>query len=169
MAQVRGFLDRFRPAGAPGAAARAGVPADRARERQEELGPVLALLDDVHSECGRIIEEARQEAEGIAAAAQAEVAAVAGQADHRARAAHDEAAEELLEQARRQARRDAATADRQAARVRRLARRRLPGLAAKAVGLARAGPGPGLAAGPGGGTRPAHDRAAPGAGTGRRS
>jgi hypothetical protein len=38
------FLRRFRPAGTPEAAARAGVPVDRAAEAAGELEPVLALL-----------------------------------------------------------------------------------------------------------------------------
>jgi hypothetical protein len=47
---LRDFLSRFRPAGAPGAAL-AGVPADRRRELEAEVGPVLALLAGTQAEC----------------------------------------------------------------------------------------------------------------------
>ncbi len=43
--QLRDILARFRPADPPGAAARAGVPADRSLELKAEVGPVLALLE----------------------------------------------------------------------------------------------------------------------------
>lgn len=46
MARTRDFLARFRPVGAPGAAAAAGVPADRAAELSAELQPVLDALAD---------------------------------------------------------------------------------------------------------------------------
>ena len=53
MPHVRDFLSRFRPAGAPGAG-RAAVPADRRRELESELGPVLMLLDGPSAECTEI-------------------------------------------------------------------------------------------------------------------
>jgi hypothetical protein len=56
------FLRRFRPAGTPGAAARAGVPVDRAAEAAGELAPVLALLADVESATAEIREGARLDA-----------------------------------------------------------------------------------------------------------
>ena len=54
MARSRDLLQRFRPAGAPGTAASAGVPADRVAELSAELEPVLALLDEVTQEAARI-------------------------------------------------------------------------------------------------------------------
>ncbi|MGW5520223.1 hypothetical protein [Nocardia africana] len=48
------FLERFRAAAAPGAAAPRGVPADRARGAAEELQPLLMLLDPVEDEAARI-------------------------------------------------------------------------------------------------------------------
>ena len=140
MTQARDFLDRFRPAGAPGSAARAGVPADRAAELAAEVEPVLALLDDTRSECDQIIEWARQEADRIAAEAHAEVARIGQEAARNARAARDEAAAEVLAQARAEVQETAAEADQQALRIGRLARRRLPELVATAVGTVRAGP-----------------------------
>jgi vacuolar-type H+-ATPase subunit H len=146
--QPRDFLDRFRPAGAPGAAARAGVPADRARDLAAEVEPVLALLDGVQAECERIIETARREADQIAADSRAEAARIGQEAGQRARAARDDAAAEVLAQARAQARQAATDASEQAQQIRRLARRRLPGLVTVAVGLVRAGQ-PDQAGGPG--------------------
>jgi hypothetical protein len=48
--QARDFLNRFRPAGAPGAASRVAVPADRTAELASELVPVLALLAGTDAE-----------------------------------------------------------------------------------------------------------------------
>ncbi|MGH8867626.1 MAG: hypothetical protein ACRDYU_06490, partial [Actinomycetes bacterium] len=57
------FLERFRPAGAPGAAAAAGVPADRVAELSAELEPVLARLAGTQREAERIRAAARRDAE----------------------------------------------------------------------------------------------------------
>jgi hypothetical protein len=137
--QTRDFLERFRPAGAPGAAGRAGVPADRARELAAEIEPVLALLDDVHAECEQVIARAHREADLIAANAQAEVARIGRDAERRTQAARDKATSEVLAQARAEAQQAAAGAGRQAHSVRRLAKRRMPGLVAAAVRLVRDG------------------------------
>ncbi|HEX7745917.1 MAG TPA: hypothetical protein VF462_11720, partial [Micromonosporaceae bacterium] len=51
MPAVRELLDRFRPAGAPGAASAAGVPADRQTTASAELDPVFAALADVVAKC----------------------------------------------------------------------------------------------------------------------
>ena len=140
MTQARDFLDRFRPAGAPGSAARAGVPADRARELAAEVEPVLALLDDTHAECEQIIEAARQRAGRIMTEARAAVARIGQEADRNARAAGEEAAAEVLAQTRAEVWKTTAEAGQQAIQIRRLAQRRLPQLVAAAVGLVRAGP-----------------------------
>lgn len=63
MASTRDLLQRFRPAGAPGAATATGVPADRVRERQAELDPVFALFADTVTEVATIRREATVEAE----------------------------------------------------------------------------------------------------------
>jgi regulator of protease activity HflC (stomatin/prohibitin superfamily) len=67
--KVRDLLDRFRPAGAPGAPSAAGVPADRYAAAAAELEPVFAELSAVVWRC----EEIRQEA--IAAATRRETEA----------------------------------------------------------------------------------------------
>jgi len=137
MPQVRDFLDRFRPAGAPGAAALAGVPADRMRELVDELSPALAALDGTDAECARIGAQARDEAQRITAAARAQAAAIVADADQRASAAREEAAEQSLAAARAAAAHAVADAEQQAAAVRELAERRIPVLTGYAVGLIR--------------------------------
>lgn len=65
MAQWTTFLDRFRPAGAPGAAGPRGVPADRRADAAAELAPLLPLLDDIESEADRIRTDARDRADQL--------------------------------------------------------------------------------------------------------
>lgn len=79
MPSTRDLLQRFRPAGAPGAATATGVPADRIEEREAELAPVFHLLEDAVAEAARIRQEAAAEAQRrpqqARAAASASVAA----------------------------------------------------------------------------------------------
>jgi regulator of protease activity HflC (stomatin/prohibitin superfamily) len=63
MASARDLLQRFRPAGAPGPATAAGVPADRVEERAAELEPLFLLLEDAVAEAARIRRDAEVEAE----------------------------------------------------------------------------------------------------------
>ncbi|USX53935.1 hypothetical protein [Lentzea sp. HUAS12] len=86
MASLRDLLQRYRPVGTPGAAARPGVPADRAAELATELEPVLALLASTEDEMRRLREEARAEAHRIREQA-------ARQADELVTTAHDRASE----------------------------------------------------------------------------
>jgi vacuolar-type H+-ATPase subunit H len=136
--QLRAFPDRFRPAGAPGAAARSAVPVDRSRELEAELAPVLALLDSVDAECARVVAQARRDAARIVAAAREVATAQLGDAERRARAGRDEAAQEVLAAARAEAADTVACASRQALQVRELAAQRIPALVSRAVGLVRA-------------------------------
>ncbi|WP_225728964.1 MULTISPECIES: hypothetical protein [unclassified Nocardia] len=75
------FLDRFRPAGAPGSAVPRGIPADRPAEAAAELLPVLALLDDAQDRADRI----RRDAIALAAQLRGEAAAEARAIVERAR------------------------------------------------------------------------------------
>ena len=153
MPEGRDFLDRFRPAGAPGSAARAGVPADRARELAAELDPVLALLDGTRAECEQIIAEAGRQAEQIMAAARSEAGRIAADADTRARAARDEATRRVLAQAGERVAAATTAGGQDADRAREWAAQRLPALVAKAVALVRAGlDGPAGEAAPGSST-----------------
>jgi len=137
MPPLRDFLSRFRPAGSPGAAARAGVPADRSGELEAEVGPVLALLADTAAERERLITQARRDAEQIVAAARSAAGAIAADAAQRAEAAREQAAQQVVAAARKQAAQRAQVATRQAAQIRELARERMPALVSRIVGTIR--------------------------------
>ena len=149
MPQWRDFLNRFRPAGAPGAAARVAVPADRSAELEAELRPVLALLDDANTGCARIVARARDEAAQIVAAARAEAAASLRDASGRAGAVRAAAVQQVMTVAHADAAGTVAAARQEAREVAGLARQRIPVLAARAVDLVRGlgGPDPDPAAG----------------------
>ena len=115
MPQLGDFLNRFRPAGAPGAASRAGVPADRAAELSAELDPVLALLAAADAECARLVAEAEDEASRIAAQGRDEAASITADAVRRAEAARSQAAAEVLAAAGEQGRQAERAAAEQAA------------------------------------------------------
>ncbi|HEX9033118.1 MAG TPA: hypothetical protein VF834_14860 [Streptosporangiaceae bacterium] len=103
MPQLGDFLSRFRPAGAPGAASRAGVPADRTAELSAELEPVLALLAETEAECNRIVAQAHAQAIQIADDTRAQVAAIAADGTQRALAARGAAADAVIAAARAEA------------------------------------------------------------------
>jgi cell division septum initiation protein DivIVA len=137
MPPLRDFLARFRPAGSPGAAARAGVPADRSGELESEVAPVLARLDDTQAERERLIAQARSDAEQIVAAAQSEAGAIAADAAQRARTVREQAAQQVMTAAREQAARTIEDARQQAAQTRERARQRMPALVSRIVGTIR--------------------------------
>jgi hypothetical protein len=137
MPPLRDFLMRFRPAGTPGAAARAGVPADRSGELESEVAPVLALLADTDAERERLITRARREAEEIVAAARSAADAITADAARRADTVREQAAQQVLTAARKQAARTTQAAAQQAAQIRELARQRMPALVSRVVGTIR--------------------------------
>ncbi len=63
MPSSRGFLERFRPGGTPGAAAGAGVPADRVAEREVELAALFEQLAGAEQDAARIRAEGERLAE----------------------------------------------------------------------------------------------------------
>ena len=67
MVRVRDVLHSFRPAGAPGAAGAAGVPADRGADLAAELEPVFAQLASTERECAGIAARAGQAAAKVRA------------------------------------------------------------------------------------------------------
>ncbi|MHB8275330.1 MAG: hypothetical protein ACYDC9_11300, partial [Dermatophilaceae bacterium] len=67
MVRVRDVLHSFRPAGAPGAAGAAGVPADRGADIAAELEPVFAQLARTEHECVDIAVRAGQTAAKVRA------------------------------------------------------------------------------------------------------
>lgn len=141
MPRMRDFLSRFRPAGAPGAG-RAAVPADRRRQLESELGPVLALLDAPNAECygiiaavqrdaGQIIEDARSDADAIRSAGRERAAGLTGDLVEQALAAAQAEAGAII---------TAGASD--AAAIRERVRERVPALAGRAVRLIRDLAGP---------------------------
>lgn len=137
MPQLHDFLDRFRPAGAPGAAGRAAVPADHSHDLENELLPVLALLDGTDAQCAGLLAQAHEDAEGIVAAARAEAAALLRDAAQRAAAARAGAVRHAVATAQAEAADAEASAHQQARQVADLAGQRVPALAGRAVGLVR--------------------------------
>ena len=67
MVALREVLSRFRPAGVAGAPAGAAVPADRTADRDAELAPVFAALDDAEAQVREVLARAAREAETIRA------------------------------------------------------------------------------------------------------
>lgn len=74
------FLDRFRPVGSPGPAARTGVPAADVQGPQAELAPVFAALAPDLERCRALVDEARRDGEHELATARAAAEAVVAQA-----------------------------------------------------------------------------------------
>jgi len=133
--QFRDFLDRFKPAPAPGAASRVGVAGDRSRESARELGPVLALLAATHADCERIVAAAGETARQLAEQAQQQAAAIAAEAQRRADAARAAAAAEVSAAAQEQASKVIEDARRQARSWRRPDDQQVSSLIGAAVGL----------------------------------
>lgn len=137
MPTLRDILRRWRPAGAPGAAARAGVPDDRMAGPEQELACVFRALEPVHAECRAIRDAAARDARRAARRAQEQAEAIVSAARMAA------PAERTSVTAESRARSDAeqaaivADAERQAARIRKRAAERMPAVVAEAVELVR--------------------------------
>jgi hypothetical protein len=82
--RVRDLLYRFRPAGGPGSATPAGIPADRARDLAEELEPVFAALAPTLSRCRSVVEEGHRAADRVRARDALEVERLAATSSARA-------------------------------------------------------------------------------------
>ncbi|MFZ5869263.1 MAG: hypothetical protein ACOYXW_01825 [Actinomycetota bacterium] len=119
MARSRSLLERFRPAGTPGAAAKPGVPADRVAELSAELEPVLALLADSVDEASSIRAAARRDAERIRREAAERAQALVAQARRDAEAERAEAAARMAERAEAESAQAVTAAEDEAAAVRR--------------------------------------------------
>ncbi len=96
MPRLSDFLSRFRPIGAPGSAARAGVPADRAVELRAELDPVFTLLAATNERCATDTANGRKLADQVTAQAQDQAARIAADGKERAIAARSVAADDVL-------------------------------------------------------------------------
>lgn len=135
MPVLRDFLRRWRPAAAPGAAARSGVPDDRPVGAEEELAGVFGALEPVRTECRVIADAARHEADQVRVRAREQAEAILAEA----RAAAPVARADAMGQARADGEAERATivaeAERRAAGIRRRAADRLPALVGRAVEL----------------------------------
>jgi hypothetical protein len=136
--RVRDLLARFRPAGSPGAATTAGVPADRRESVARELDSVFAELAPAIRRCAII------RGEGTAAAARCEVDAAERAQAAIERARSESGAERAATAAALRARVAAAAsesvaeAEAEAARVRRRADQQRDALVAKILSQVRA-------------------------------
>ena len=103
MPRVRDLLYRFRPAGTPGAAGQAGVPADRAAETAAELEPLFARLADTEQECREILAQARRDAAQIRELGLRQAQAVVGDAGGRGEVERTMTAAQLSQDGEREA------------------------------------------------------------------
>jgi vacuolar-type H+-ATPase subunit H len=133
---MRDFLSRFRPAGAPGAG-RAAVPADRRRQLESELGPVLMLLDGPSAECSGVVAAAQRDAEQIVHLARTEADRIRSAAQQRASASVAELVQRAVATARAEATAIATGGAAEAAAITERAGQRLPLLTDRAVALVR--------------------------------
>ncbi len=136
MPHMRDFLSRFRPAGAPGGG-RAAVPADRRRERESELSPVLTLLDRSSAECSLIVTSAQHDAEQILLTARSAADGIRSAAQQRAVASTAELVQAAIAAARTEAAAVTAAGAAAAAAITERAQQRLPSLASRAVATVR--------------------------------
>ncbi|MDX3633419.1 MULTISPECIES: hypothetical protein [Streptomyces] len=128
MVGFRDFLTRFRPAAAPGRAAPGGVPADRSAELAAELGPPLALLEDVQTEAEAIRERAEQDATRTRREAERQAAEIIMAAREGAPAVRARSADGVVREAEEEAAELHTAAGAEAAAVRKRAVTRMPAL-----------------------------------------
>ncbi|MGN6577896.1 MAG: hypothetical protein ACTHKG_19660 [Nocardioides sp.] len=148
MPRSRDILQRFRPAGTPGAASNVGVPADRVAEIGAELAPVFSALAEAQEQAAAIRAEASSEAEHrrqqtLERAASVVAAARRDEAAERSAAALRTSTKVTEESAALRA-----GAERDVEELRRRAAERMPALVDRVVSRTRAaldtanGPGP---------------------------
>lgn len=126
MPRPRDLLQRFRFAGAPGAAAGGGVPADRAAELAAELEPVLRLLDPVQDEARRIRADGDATADRVRRAAADDARRRVAAAQEAAATLRTQAAAALVRRAAEEHASVQDAADRRAQAVRQRASSRMP-------------------------------------------
>jgi hypothetical protein len=135
---VHDFLDRFRPAGAPGTASGAGVPIDRRANAAAELAPVFAALADTERECAGLRDEAARDAARWADEAARQASALVARATVSAAAERAEAAARGRRRVRVETAGIVASAAEDAEAVRRDFELLLPDLVVRVVGRVRA-------------------------------
>lgn len=137
MSPVRDILQRFRPAGTPGKAAAAGIPADRARDVAAELLPVFASLAATQAESASIVSQAERDSQRIRADARARADHLVADARERVRAVRADAAAAVLAQAAADADAALGSAEREAQAIRARAAQRMPAYVSRAVQAVR--------------------------------
>lgn len=135
MPALRDALDRFRRAGTPGPAARAGVPVDRVAEAAAELEQVFTALADTQLECRHAREVAAQQADEVRREAQRRAAQLVEDARRRSESVRAEAAATERVKTDTEAAKLSADATLQAARVTAAASERMTGYVARVVDL----------------------------------
>lgn len=138
MPRSRDFLERFRPAGTPGAAAKTGVPADRVAELSAELEPVLALLADAERQADAIRAEAQRESERVRRRADEHARVLVATARRDAEAERSDAAARVTKRAETETAETLAAAERDAAEVRRRGAELMPAYVDQVVAAVRA-------------------------------
>lgn len=138
MPRARDLLARFRPIGAPGAAAPAGVPVDRRAERERELRPVFDELAATEVEARRIRGAATADASARTAAAAESARALVAAARRDAEVGRAESAAAVLRLSHQEVAATQAAAAREAAEIADRARSRLPAFVARVVDAVRA-------------------------------
>ena len=138
MPRARDLLERFRPFGAPGPAAPAGVPADRDAELGRELQPVFDALADTLAEADRIRTEGTAEADRRRARAADEARALVAAGRSRAAAERAAAAARLRGGAEAAVAATLSAAEREAAEIGRRAQGLLPAHVDRVVASVRA-------------------------------
>lgn len=138
MAGVVDLLGRYRPAGAPGPAGAAGVPADRRESVAAELAPVFAALAEVEAECDRLRRDAARAAAGREAAAAEQARMLVARARDEAAAERAAAAVRVREDTAAEVAQLQANAAAEAEEARRRSARQLPQLVSLVVERVRA-------------------------------
>lgn len=138
MPRARDLLQRFRRAGAPGAAARRGVPEDRNAALSAELEPVLVQLSGSVEQARRIRDEGRAAAEQRRRAAIEQAQSLVSTARGQAEAVRAEAASRIGRTAVREAAADLAGAKNTVSELRRRGAERVPHLADQVADEVRA-------------------------------
>jgi hypothetical protein len=139
MPRARELLARFRPAGTPGAAAPAGVPADRIAELARELQPVFDELAGTEREAHDIRAAAAAEAQRRRDRAAEQARSIVAEARRDAEARRAEAAARVLHEIEQETTATLDAATREAAGIAGRAAGRYPGFVARVVAEVRAG------------------------------
>lgn len=139
MPGLRDVLDRFRPAGTPGAATSGvGVPADRRAAAAAELEPVFAELARVARQCAALRREADDEATHLLGESTARARTLVTQARHDAAAERATAAARRRDEAAIELTRIRTEAEAAARAEYRRAEQRLPALVERIAAAVRA-------------------------------